>query len=307
MASAEHDAVVVALVASIGEGSALELTLEEQRASYDAMGNALPLAADVTIITVDAGGVPAEWIETSDVDPERVVLYFHGGGYVTGSVRSHRELISRLARAARARALNADYRLAPEHPYPAALEDGLGAYRWLLDIGTEPAHIAIAGDSAGGGLALSVTLATRTADLPAPAAVAVMAPWVDLTLTEDELVRRAERDPLYSDDSVHRILEMADHYLAGADPRSPLISPLRGDLARLPPVLVQVGTADLLYEAAGEFVTAANAAGSPAELDTYDGCVHVFQQLVPHAPEAAKAVARLGDFIREHTTRTSGA
>lgn len=300
MPSPEHDAVVSALLASL-DGATVARTLGEQRAAYDAMGSAFPLHEDVTTAPADAGGVPIEWIATANRSDRRVVLYFHGGGYVTGSLQSHRELASRLAHASAARVCNVGYRLAPEHPYPAAVADAITVYRWLLDTGFVADQIVFAGDSAGAGLALVLVLASREEQLPSPAAVAVMAPWVDLGIAPEELARRAERDPLYAHAGVEAILEMAGHYVGDADSRLPTISPLYGDLAGFPPVLVQVGTADQIYQGAAEFVAKLEASGGSVELDAYDGCIHVFQQLIPHAPESTKSVGRFGDFVRDHT------
>ena len=201
------------------------------------------MPADVTVEPVTANGVKSEWTATPDADRGKAVLYLHGGGYVIGSLDSHRHLVAEMGRAARARALAIDYRLAPEHPFPAAVDDALAAYRFLLANGVPPGGITIAGDSAGGGLVVAAMLAIRDAGLPQPACGWAISPWVDMEAIGDSMVSKAATDPTVQKAG---ILDMAKHYLNGADPRSPLAAPIYADLRGLAPLLIQVGAAETL-------------------------------------------------------------
>jgi len=222
-----------------------ELSVEESRAEFEAVVSQFQPAGDVRCEPVDAGGVPGEWITTPESVHERVIYYLHGGAYIMGSINTHRELISRVSRAARARALAIDYRLAPENPFPAAVEDSTAAYRWLVSTGVDPARLAIAGDSAGGGLTLATLVALRDAGDPLPAAAVCLSPWVDLEGLGESMTTRAEVDPM-----IHResLIQTAKAYLGDADPRTPLAAPLYADLRGLPRLLIQVGTAETLFD-----------------------------------------------------------
>ena len=193
-------------------------TLEESRAGFEHMMAEFPIPEDVTLEAVDAGGVPSEWVTAPNADPKRVVLYFHGGGYVLGSIASYREFCSRLSRAAKARVLVIDYRLAPEHPFPAPVEDAVSAYKWLLTNGVEPSNMALGGDSEGGGLTIAALVALRDEGQPLPSAGVCLSPWVDLEGIGDSMTTKAGVDSMVQKDG---LVEMANLYLDGADPRSP--------------------------------------------------------------------------------------
>ena len=260
---------------------------------------AYPQPADITWEPVDAGGVAAEWVTPSECEPGRAIAYFHGGGYATGSVEAFRSLSSHLARATRARVLAADYRLAPEHPFPAALDDATAAYRFLLAAGHAPEHVALAGDSSGGGLALSTLVALRDAGEPMPAAAACISPWTDLTLSGPSLHANAETDPMVS---AKTLALMADAYLGEHDRRAPTASPLFADLAGLPPLLIQVVTGELLLDDARRFAERAEAAGVDVTLDEWDDVFHVWHSFADLLPEARAAF----DAIGAHVDRTCG-
>ena len=220
-----------------------------------------------------------------------------------GSIESHRDLMQRLARAADARILAIDYRLSPEHPFPAAVEDALAAYRWLIARGVGASRIAIAGDSAGGGLALSCLAAARAAGLALPAAIYLMSPWTDLTASGASYVTRADRDPMHQRSM---ILRLAKSYLgAQGDAGDPLASPLFGDLRGLPPLLVQCGGREIIFDDSAALVERARAAGVDARLDVDEEMIHVFQ-LFGELPEAARALARAGAFLKTHVTGEAG-
>lgn len=300
MPSVEHDTFLSTILQASEEVRDQQLSIAEQRAGYEAVASAYPVADDVVVEPVEASGIPAEWLSSPGADADRVVLYLHGGGYTTGSLATHRDVASRVGRASSTRVLSIAYRLAPEHPYPAALDDAVAAYEWLLAGGQEAKRVALAGDSAGGGLAATVLLALRDRGLPMPGAAALIAPWTDLAPSADTLARRLSRDALMSTDKWG---EASGHYVGDADPYDPLISPLYGKLHDLPPVMVQVGTADGLLEDGRAFVEKLQEAGGVAELDVYEGLIHEFQQLVPWAPETSTAMDRLGAFIARHTGR----
>ena len=251
-----------------------DMSIEEQRAAMNDIASQFPPAEDVKCEPVDAGGVSAEWITTPEAANDRVIYYLHGGGYVIGSVSTHREMISRLSRAAGVRALAIDYRLTPEHPFPAAVEDSTAAYRWLLSTGVDASRIVIAGDSAGGGLTVATLLALRDAGDPLPAAAVCLSPWVDLEGLGESMTTKADIDP-----TVERrgLLQMAEAYLDGADPRTPLAAPLYGDLSGLPPLLIQVGTAETLLDDATRLAERAESAGVDVTLEPWDDMIHVWQ------------------------------
>lgn len=254
----------------------------------------------VTTQSVDAGGVAAEWIIPESVEPPDtrglgVLLYFHGGGFVFCSPRTHRSLVSRLALAAGVRALSVDYRLAHEHPYPAALEDCLSAYHWLLSRGYSPTNIVIAGDSSGGNLTLVTLLALRDSGAPLPAGAVCLSPVTDLTGEATSRLSKAKADPILS----HGSGSWLTAYAGGADFREALLSPLIADLHGLPPILLQVGTEEILLDDSTLFAAKAQQAGVDARLEVYPGMWHVFQSFAPYLPEARQAVKQIGEFIRQ--------
>ncbi len=264
------------------------------RANMNRLADFLPVLPGTTRQAVDAGGVPAEFIAAPGADAARVVLYFHGGGYVLGSIDTHVALVSRLSAASGARALAAAYRLAPENPYPAAVEDAIVAYRWLLGQGADPARTVIAGDSAGGGL----TVALRDAGDPLPAAALCISPWTDLEGTGESMRTMVEADPIFEPGLAERL---AAWYLDGADPRAPLASPLHADLSGLPPLLVQVGGREILRDDSRRLVERAKAAGVDAVLDEWPEMIHVWQLFAHMLSEGGEAIDRAGAFIRDRT------
>ena len=270
-------------------------TLAERRAAFAPAGRLHPLPDDVGVAEVDAGGVPAHWLTAPGADPGRVLVFLHGGGFEFGSLRSDGELAARLGRASGMRVLFPEYRLAPEHPFPAAIDDALAAWRWLrTGQDLSAASIAVAGDSAGGGLAVALLVAARDAGEALPAAAVLMSPTVDLTSSGASMTERVDQDP-FSTPALLR--ELAASYLAGADPRTPLASPLFASLAGLPPLLVQVGTADLLLSDSERLAAAATAAGVDVTLEVGQGLPHVYPIMLG-TPEAAEATEQSGKFLR---------
>jgi monoterpene epsilon-lactone hydrolase len=269
--------------------------LPELRANFVPGDRLHPIPGDVRVQAVTAGGVPAHWLDAPGADPHRVLLFLHGGGYELGSLRSDGELAARLGRASGMRVLFPEYRLAPEHPFPAAIDDVLAAYRWLrAGQRLKPPSLAVAGDSAGGGLAVALLVATRDAGEALPAAATLMSPTVDLTSSGASMTERVDQDPV----STPALLrQFASDYLAGADPRTPLASPLFAGLAGLPPLLIQVGSADLLLSDSERLAAAATQAGVDVTLEVGEGLPHVYQLLLG-TPEAAEATERIAKFLR---------
>ena len=269
--------------------------VEQLRANMDAMATVVPPPADVAYEPVDAGGVPAEWVAAPDARTDAALLYLHGGGYAIGSIATHRMIAANISRAAGVRVLLIDYRLAPEHPHPAAVEDAAAAYRWLLTQGLEPGNLAISGDSAGGGLTVATLLALRDEGEPLPACAVPLSPWVDMEQSAESYSTRCDLDPMCS---AAGLKEMAEWYLAGQDQRTPLASPVHADLSGLPPLLVQVGDHEVLLDDSVRLVERAKAAGVDATLEVEDEGIHVFQAFP--VPEAEEAIARLAAFVRRH-------
>jgi epsilon-lactone hydrolase len=270
-------------------------TLEQRRAAFTPAGRLHPIPDDVQVGEVIAGGVPAHWLAAPGTDTGRVLLFMHGGGYELGSLRSDGELAARLGRASGMRVLFPEYRLAPEHPFPAAIDDVLAVWRWLRTGQNLSARsIAVAGDSAGGGLAVALLVAVRDAGEALPAAAVLMSPTVDLTSSGASMTERVDQDP-FSTPALLR--QLASDYLAGADPKTPLASPLFASLAGLPPLLIQVGTADLLLSDSERLATAAAEAGVDVILEVGEGLPHVYPIMLG-TPEAAEATEQTGKFLR---------
>ena len=239
-------------------------------------------------------GVPGEWQLPQTGDGGRTILYLHGGGYVLGSPLSHRDMVGAIADAAHARAFIADYRLGPEHPFPAAVEDAVAAYQGLLDSGIDPAKLCIAGDSAGGGLTVATLVALRDRKLPLPAAGICISPWADLTCSSNSMTSMAEADPMLKPDALRW---MADLYLNGQDPKAPLASPVFADLQGLPPLLIQVGTEEALYDDAITLSRVAHEAGVDATLEVWEGQMHVWHLMAKLIPEGKQAIQAIGAFV----------
>ena len=296
MASQELNAVISMLRA---QTPAVEPSVAEMRAGIEALATLAPMAPDVRREAVSAGGLPAEWIVAPPARADCVILYLHGGGYVIGSIKTHRDLAARLSRAAQARVLVIDYRLAPEHPFPAAVDDATAAYRWLLSIGVQPPKIVIGGDSAGGGLTVATLVALCEARLPLPAAGVCLSPWVDLEGTGESMTTKAAVDPMVRRDELQR---MAAMYLNGRDPRTPLAAPLHADLTGLPALLIQVGTAETLLDDSTRLAARARAAGVEATLEPWEDMIHVWQAFAAILPEGQQAIERIGEFVRQRTS-----
>jgi len=296
MASREL-ATIVELLRSRLTGE--EPSVAEMRRRFEGLAASFPVAADVEIEPVSAGSVPAEWVSAPGARRDRAVLYLHGGGYVIGSISTHRQLAADISRSAAARVLLIDYRLAPEHPHPAAVEDALSAYRWLVAQGAVPDRTAVAGDSAGGGLTIATLVALRDAGDPLPGAAVCLSPWVDLEALGDSMTGKSTEDPL-----VQRagLLRMAAHYLNGLSPRHPLAAPLYADLTGLPPLLIQVGEAETLLDDAVRLAQRAEAAGVKVSIDVWEEMIHVWQLFAPMLPEGREAIDRIGAFLRKHVS-----
>jgi epsilon-lactone hydrolase len=272
-------------------------TVTQKRQRLAMAGRLLaPTPAAAYTFIIDAGGVAAERIIPQAAPYDRYLVYLHGGGFIAGSPNVYRHLAWRIALAAGAQVLAPDYRLAPEYPFPAALDDAVAAYRWLLGEGVAPRQVALVGDSAGGGLAFSLLLRLRDEGRPLPAAVAALSPWTDLALTGASLRRNARADPMLD---VAELAPVARSYLAGADPRHPWASPIYGELSGMPPALIQVGSDEILHDDAARLAERLAAAGSTARLEIWPRMPHVWHLFAPMLPEARRAIGRIGSFLCE--------
>ena len=271
--------------------------VDEQRGIFEEMMGAIPVPADVAASPGRLGGIPVVDIDVDGADPAQVILYFHGGAYAVGTAASSVGLASDLARRAGTRLVSVDYRLAPEHPYPAALEDAMAAYRGLLASGQSPSAIAIAGESAGAGLAAATLVALKRAGLALPAAAVMMSPWVDLTLSGDSMSDRAALDPALTPEGLRR---RASDYVGAGDLADGLLSPIFADLTGLPPLLVQVGSHEILLDDAMRLAARAAAADVAVTLQVTPQVPHVFQGFASMLDEAGVALTNAGDFLRAH-------
>ena len=293
MASEALRAVVEAMRTQQGI-AAPDLTVEQRREGMESTPRAAtPDDIDLQNITVD--NIPGRWINAPGVREDHVVIYYHGGGYVMGSIDTHEELMSRISRETNARVLGIDYRLAPEAPFPAAVEDGLAAYRWVLSQGISPANILLGGDSAGGGLTLATMLAARKESISMPAGGILFSPWTDLTASGVSVKSREGVDPMIPNRDI--LITIAANY--HTDTTEPLVSPLLADLTGLPPLLIQVGDAELLLDDSTRLAERAKATGVTAELQVWDEAPHVFQAL-GQLPEAQDALGKVGAFAKAY-------
>lgn len=274
-----------------------DTTIEQMRKGWDDLFADVKPEVGAKREPVSANGVKAEWVTAPGASADRGILYLHGGGFVLGSIKSHGDLAERLSRAARARVLIIDYRLAPEHPFPAPVEDAIKAYRFMLDQGLKPAHMAIAGDSAGGGLTFSTLLAIKNEKLPMPACATPLSPWVDLENSGETMKTKAADDPMVQK---HMVDQMAATYAQQTSLRDPLLSPLHGDLSGLPPLLIQVGGRETLLDNATRIGDKAKKAGVSVEVDVWPEQVHVWQIFAGCLDEGEQAVQKLGAFMRKH-------
>jgi acetyl esterase/lipase len=281
----------------------MDVSWADRRKAMEEFQLGLKIPAEVKTQAVDAGGVRAEWIWRPDSDLDRAILYLHGGGYAIGSIATHRYLMQSVNQASGARVLGIDYRLAPENPFPAAVEDAVAAWRWMLAQGLDPKRCAIGGDSAGGGLTAATMLALRDRGLPLPGAAVLLSPWTDLAGTGASVKTKAAEDPMVTEAGLKM---MADAYLGGGDARNPLASPLYASLSGLPPLLIQVGSAEILLDDATRFAERAKAAGVEVTLEPWEDMVHVFQAF-PMLAESGQAIKKIGDFVRARTTKRAAA
>ena len=262
-----------------------------------------PATDAATVVDVDANGVPAEWVSVAESDPARRIVYVHGGGYVIGTRATHRRLCEEIARAAQAAVLNLDYRLAPEHPFPAAVDDAIAGLQFAQANGPDgagaPDAVFVAGDSAGGGLTLATLLAARERGVPLPDGGVCISAWTDLALTGETYQTRAEQDPMISKDG--GIEGMAAMYIGGANAENPLVSPLYADYAGLPPLLMQVGDHEVLLADTTRVTEKARAAGVEVTEEVWDEMFHVWHMFSPMLPEGQQAINRIGEWVRQHS------
>jgi len=270
----------------------------ERRNRLDEVGSVWPVADDVKVTSVDVNGVPGEWSIVPGSDSSRVLMFFHGGGYCSGSIVSHRRLITEAGRAAGIRTLAIGYRLAPEHPFPAAHDDVFTAWRFLRDQNIPAEHIAIGGDSAGAGLTLALISRLHDAQEELPGCAWLISPWTDLTMSGPTLSSKEAIDPL-----IHKqyLIELADAYLpAGVDRKDPRVSPLYADLKGFPPVLIQVGSAETLLDDATRFAAVAGAVDVPVTLEIWPQMIHAWPLWNARLESGRRALASAGAFIRQH-------
>jgi monoterpene epsilon-lactone hydrolase len=270
----------------------------ERRQRIDEVGSVWSVAADVELEPADVDGIPGEWSIVAGSDPSRVLLFFHGGGYCSGSIVSHRRMVTEAGRAAGLRTLAVEYRLAPEHPFPAAFDDALTAWRLLRKQGIAAGHIAIGGDSAGGGLTVGLLNRLRYGEQELPGCAWLVSPWTDLTMSGATLASKDAVDPL-----IHKsyLEELADAYLpAGMDRKDPRVSVLYADLRGLPPMLIQVGSAETLLDDSARFAAAAGAADVPVTLEIWPHMIHAWPMWNARLDAGRRALASAGAFIRRH-------
>jgi epsilon-lactone hydrolase len=270
----------------------------QRRARLDEVGAYWPVADDVELNPVDLDGVPGEWSMVPGTDPSRVLMFFHGGGYCSGSIRSHRRMATEAARAAGVRTLAVAYRLAPEHPFPAARDDALTAWHWLRRQGIDAAHIAVGGDSAGANLSVALINQLRADSEELPACAWLVSPWTDLTMSGSTMTTKDAVDPL-----MHKgyLQELANAYVpAGMESNDPRISVLYADLHGLPPALIQVGSDETLLDDASRFATAAGAADVPVTLEIWPHMIHAWHLWNAHLDAGRRALASAAAFIRRH-------
>ena len=270
-------------------------TVEESRDGFERLARYVGGDTPASVTEVDANGVPGEMVRAESATGDGVVLYLHGGGYVIGSPSTHRELGRRLSAATDGDVLTIHYRLSPEDPFPAPVEDAAAAYAWLLDQGRDPASVSIAGDSAGGGLTVAALLSVRDSGLPMPSCGVCLSPWVDMEGLGDSMTTRSDKDPMVQRDG---LVAMGGVYLGGADPRSPLAAPMYADLTGLPPLLIQVGTRETLYDDATRLAQVAMSCEVETTFEPWPEMIHVWHLFAPMLDEGQQAIERMGKFIK---------
>ena len=272
-------------------------TLPQRRAVLENDARNLPMPPHVEVTRTTVANIAAEWLRPDGTTGDQAVLYLHGGAYTMGSCNTHRALASRIAIVGHAPVLLPEFRLAPEHPFPAALEDGEAIYHRLIAQGISPRRTVLAGDSSGGGLVVALSVLLRDRGVPLPAAIICLSPWADLELTGESLTTRARVDPMCSlaESRYH-----AGHYVGTHDARALLVSPIYADLHGLPPMLIQVGDREILLSDAMRLAERAREDGVEAALEVWDGMWHVFQLFAAYVPEGQRAIDEVGAFIRKH-------
>ena len=272
-------------------------TIDEARRGMENLTKLASLPSKTKVEKITFNSISAEWICADEVHEDRVVLYLHGGGYNICSPNTHRELAAYISMASGAKVLLPDYRLAPEHPFPSALEDATSAYRWLLDTGLTSENLAIAGDSAGGGLSIATSISLRDAGEPSPASIACISPWTDLEMSGNSIKTHAKIEPMLN---LQSMKIMASNYIGEGDPRSPLISPIYADLKGISPLLIHVGSDEMLLDDSKRIAENAKSSGVDVTLKIYDQMWHAFHLNARLMPEAKNAIEALGSFIRKH-------
>ncbi|UJQ94518.1 alpha/beta hydrolase [Mariluticola halotolerans] len=294
MASTDAERIKAELIA---DKNTPELGLEESRKEWLENAANDPVPEGTKVEPVELAGVSAEWVQHPDSPGKGVFLFIHGGGYRAGGCITHRNLAARLSGASGTRVLVPDYRLAPEHPFPAALEDVSAVYGALLRNMMSPSQISIGGDSAGGGLAATLLLALRDAKGPLPSSAVFLSPWTDLTLSGESYETRREFDPSITREGLQ---EAAAQYAGTADPAHPLLSPIKADLTDFPPMLVHVGDHEAMLDDSLVFAERAKQAGVETEIEVWPDMWHVWHQWAPDLPEAEEAIEKIGVFIKAH-------
>ncbi|MEH7110548.1 alpha/beta hydrolase [Bacillus sp. JJ1764] len=276
-----------------GQSAAAEFSIEAARQGLEMLSALTPDVSDVQVEKTTIEGIPAEWVSAPNAKADRVFLYLHGGAYIMGSCNTHRYLASKLSFSTEARVLVPEYRLAPEHPFPAALEDALHAYHWLCSSGYQPENIIIGGDSAGGGLTMSTLLTLKENGEPLPAVAVLISPWTDLAGTGESMETRKEADPWLSPNLT---LEVPVMYLREIDPKNPIVSPIYADLSGLPPMIVHVGNDEILLDDSTRLVDRARSAGADVTFKIWEDMWHVFQTFT--IPEGQQSIDEIGEFVK---------
>ncbi|MBD3214259.1 MAG: alpha/beta hydrolase fold domain-containing protein [Candidatus Lokiarchaeota archaeon] len=272
--------------------------VRESRESLDSLAALVDLPSEITLTHIEINGMNAVWIDSPEADSQKVILYLHGGGYIEGSLSSHQDLAMRIGKASKARILLIDYRLAPENPFPAALNDAVSAYEWLIEKqGIPSSQVIIAGDSAGGGLTIATLLRLKELAKALPSAAICLSPWTDLAMEGDSIKANSNQDKFLK---LYDLLFMASLYIQDKYPKNPLISPLYGDLSGLPPLFIQVGSLEILLDDAARLAKKAEKAGVDVKLDVWDDMIHVFQAFADWAPEGEEAIKKIGQFAQAH-------
>lgn len=296
MASIQNFFIRAFLKVVVRRTQMVKTPIEEVRANLEKLMAMVKLPGNVSFEKTDCGGIPGEWALPNNMNNNGAILYLHGGAYISGSIDTHRPLVARIARTAATRALTIEYRYAPEHPFPAGLDDAIKAYHWLLGQGFDHRKIIIAGDSAGGGLTLATLIRLRDEKAPMPAAVVCMSPWLDLTCSQDSGKRLASKDLMLTVASGKRF---AGYYAGGHDLKDPYISPFFADLKNLSPMLIQVSDSEILIDENVAFEKKAKAAGVDIQLEVWGDMNHVWQGYAPILPEAKDAIKVIGRYIQK--------